>query len=499
MDIGISELLAGLGILFLYLYYRLTANFHFWEKYNVKGPKPMLIFGNFKDFILGRINIALLLKKYYDDYKSEPYVGIYDRSSPILILKDADLIKDVLIKDFNHFPDRGLLGKESQDPFSQNLLNLEYARWRPLRTNLSPVFSSGKLKDMFYLIAECAQNFENYISEIIIKGEPVECRELTAKYTTDAIGVCAFGLNMNALGDENSGFRKSGRDLMDNNFKNIARRMFREWFPRLYALIRPLVYNKAVDFFVDSLKETMEYRKKNNVRRNDFVDLLMDLKEQPKEKLNNIEMTDLLVTSQAFIFFLAGFETSSTTISNALYELALHPLYQDKLRQEIREVLAKDGKFTYDNIKTLKYLDKVVKETLRKYPPGSLLRRISVTPYTFAGNNLTIPKHTKIIIPVWAIHRDPDIWSDPDAFDPERFNDVNATTRHPMNYLPFGDGPHNCIGLRFANYQTKIGIATLINKFKVNVCDKTCIPYIVHPRAFIPTPVGGIHLKITTC
>lgn len=77
-------------------------------------------------------------------------------------------------------------------------------------------------------------------------------------------------------------------------------------------------------------------------------------------------MTDMLLTSQAFIFFLAGFETSSTTMSNALYELALHPLYQDKLRQEIREVLAKDEKLTYENIKKLKYLDKIVKGELEK-------------------------------------------------------------------------------------------------------------------------------------
>lgn len=85
-------------------------------------------------------------------------------------------------------------------------------------------------------------------------------------------------------------------------------------------------------------------------------------------------------------------------------------------------------------------------ETLRKYPPGSMLRRISVTPYTFTGTQLTIPQHTKIIIPVWAIHLDPEIWPEPNTFDPERFNDENENLRHPMNYLPFGDGPHNCIG-----------------------------------------------------
>ena len=286
MEIGVLEVIAGLGILFLGLHYYLTSNFNYWKKRGVKGPKPIPIFGNFKDAVFGKINGALLVQNYYNEFKSESLIGIYGKSSPLLIIKDPDIIKDVLIRDFNLFPDRGIATNGKNDPFSENLLNLEYERWRPLRNKLSPVFSSGKLKDMFYLITDCAEQFEKYVEKLAEKGEPVECRELTAKYTTDAIGVCAFGLNANSLGDENSGFRKSGRELMDNGFKNVLRRMCREWFPRLYELVRPLVYNKALDFFLNSVKETLEYRKNNNERRNDFIDLLMDLQDQP-EKLGD--------------------------------------------------------------------------------------------------------------------------------------------------------------------------------------------------------------------
>lgn len=69
-----------------------------------------------------------------------------------------------------------------------------------------------------------------------------------------------------------------------------------------------------------------------------------------------------------------------------------------------------------------------------------------MTPYTFHGTKVSIPKHTNVLIPVWAIHRDPEIYPHPEEFDPERFNDENEKHRHSMNYLPFGDGPHNCIG-----------------------------------------------------
>ncbi|XP_014218866.1 cytochrome P450 6A1-like [Copidosoma floridanum] len=497
MEFGVTELLAGIGILFLVAYYYLTKNFSYWKKRNVKGPKPLLLFGNMKDVLFLKIHFGLLMKQYYDYYKTEPLVGIFNRSSPILLIRDPELIRDVLIKDFNSFPDRGFTSRiENNDPVNQSLLNLSYEKWRPLRNKLSPVFSSGKLKEMFYLMADCASHFEKYVDKLVEKEESIECRELTAKYTTNSIGVCAFGLNMNALDDENSGFRNAGRAMMASNLKNTLRRTCRDMFPRLYRFLKPIVYNRAIDFFIDSINNTVDYRKKNNVRRNDFVDLLVDLRDQP-DKLNDFEFTNDMLTSQAFLFFLAGFETSSTTMSNALYELALNQHVQEKLREEIRKSMEESEKLTYESIRDLKYLDKVFKETMRKYPPGASLFRSTSAPYTFNGTNVTVPKNFKVVIPVWAIHHDPEIYPNPEKFDPERFSNENESRRHPMNYLAFGDGPHNCIGSRFAHYQTKIGIATIINKYKVDVCDKTCIPYRVDPRSVIPSPIGDIYLKIT--
>lgn len=80
------------------------------------------------------------------------------------------------------------------------------------------------------------------------------------------------------------------------------------------------------------------------------------------------------------------------------------------------------------------------------YPPGSVLRRQAGATYTFNGTKATVFKGMKVLIPVWAIQRDPEIYPDPDKFDPERFDEDNVNNRHPMSYLPFGDGPHNCIG-----------------------------------------------------
>lgn len=118
----------------------------------------------------------------------------------------------------------------------------------------------------------------------MVKGEPIECRDLCAKFTTDVIGVCAFGLNMNALAEEEGEFRKIGRSLFENTFRNRMRRELRTFPHWLARLLKPISRNDyIINFFVNTLKDTMEYRRKSNIRRHDFVDLLMDIKDHPEK------------------------------------------------------------------------------------------------------------------------------------------------------------------------------------------------------------------------
>ncbi|XP_058793135.1 cytochrome P450 6B1-like [Phymastichus coffea] len=497
MELGIFELLISIGIIFLGLYYYTYSKFDYWIKRKIEGPKPIPFFGNFKDVILGKKHDAMLIQEFYEQFKNEPLVGIYSLSSPKLIVKDLDLIKDVLIKDFNVFADRGIKIHEKVEPFSLHIFNLEYKRWKPVRAKLTPIFTSGKLRDMFYLIADCGTHFQNYVERLAEKSDAVDCRELTAKFTTDSIGVCAFGLNMNSIAEEDSEFRKFGRSLFEPSFRNKAKRLLRQFAPAIYDVIGRYMQPAADKFFEKCVKETMTFRKDNNVRRNDFLDLLIDLKNNP-EKIQTFELTDQLLISQAFVFFAAGFETSSTTMANALHELALNQDIQDKLRKEINEELEKcNGKLTYDSVKNMRYLDQIIKETLRKYPPVTMLVRKTLTSYTFNDTKCTIPKNMSVFIPIWSIHRDPEIYRNPEVYDPERFSEENEKSRHPMTFLPFGDGPHNCIGSRFANYQSKVGIISVIQKYKVEICDKTCKDYRLIPQAIIAMPKGGLHVKLT--
>ncbi|XP_044004564.1 cytochrome P450 6A1-like [Aphidius gifuensis] len=494
----ILEIIAGLFVLMLMIYKWSISSFTFWSDRGVTGPAPTPLVGNIGDVIRGKQSIGDCLKKYYDDNSDLPYVGLFSRREPVLLIRSLDLIKDVLISDFSKFSDRALKTYEKADPLSQNLLVLETKRWRPLRHKLSPVFTSGKLKDMFYLLLNCGDMLQKHMDNVIDKNNIIEARDLTARYTTDVIGTCVFGLEINAMNDDDNEFRKMGKQIFKFTWKKVFLYQLRDFFPSVYEFLAPIVKRHSItNFFIKIMKDTMAYRRENKIYRHDFLDYLMEIKDNP-EKLPEIKLTDELLASQLFIFFLAGFETSSSTMTNMLYELAQHHDYQDKLREEIRDTLsANDGKLTYDSVKNMKFLDMLFKETLRKYPIGTMLSRKSTSEYTFSGTNLTIPKNTLIFIAVQGIHFDPKFYKNPEIFNPYNFTDKAIKSRHPMSFQAFGDGPRNCVGARFAYQQSKVGIIKMLEKYYVDVCEKTEIPYKVNPKGFLLAPLNGIYLKFT--
>ncbi|XP_046751436.1 probable cytochrome P450 6a14 [Diprion similis] len=477
------------------LYYYSVTKHSYWRRKNVAGPKPLPIFGNFLDVACMKTSLAEKFRDLYQNWKHEPFIGLFHGTVPVVMISDLTLLKHVFVKDFTTFTDRGLLVNDDVDPLSQHLFAIDGHRWRRLRNKLSPVFTSGKLKQMYHLLCECADHFEKYVIDLAAKGDPIECKEITAKFTTDVIGSCAFGLNMNALTSEDSEFRKMGRKVFAPSFKDGVVRTIRESLPVLFKYLKIRIFSREItEFFVNSTAETISYRMKHDIVRPDFIHLLMELRKNSDQ--TDLELTDELIAAQVFVFFLAGFETSATTISFALYELAQNESIQEKLRDEIQEALkAHNGSLPFEAIKDLKYLDKVFQETLRKHPPLPILTRRSVNDYTIPDTTVHIPSGTKIFVPVLGLHHDPQYYPDPEVFDPERFADEAVQKRPAMAYLPFGDGPRNCIGARFAIYQTKMGIIKILKNYKVSISSNTKVPYDIERTTFILTSVGGIYLN----
>jgi cytochrome P450 family 6 len=142
---------------------------------------------------------------------------------------------------------------------------------------------------------------------------------------------------------------------------------------------------------------------------------------------------------------ITGFETTSTAVSYALYEMAQNHEIQTKLRNELTEALNSSDNFSYETLLELKYLNKIVSETLRKYPTIPMTMRKCTSSYRIPDTQLDIPAGVTVLVPILAIHHDPLYYPDPSAFDPERFADESARSQPAYTYLPFGEGARNCV------------------------------------------------------
>lgn len=273
--------------------------------------------------------------------------------------------------------------------------------------------------------------------------------------------------------------------------------LFLRTFPTLGRILNiKLINNHVSAFFKDIIKTTIATRDVENITRPDMIQLMMDIR--GKEGRRELDIDDM--TAQAFIFFFGGFDTSSTAMSFAALELAANLDVQIKLRQEIDKVLEEsNGEVTYETINRLEYLDLVINEVLRLYPPVAFLERTCEKAYelppTLPGEKPFIMKKGMVFwIPVFAIHHDSKYYDDPEKFYPERFLD-SKRYHNSSCYMPFGLGPRMCIANRFAMLEVKVLLFHLLARCELKPCAKTKLP-IKFQKGLSIIPEGGFWLNV---
>ncbi|RZB40914.1 p450 domain containing protein [Asbolus verrucosus] len=213
-------------------------------------------------------------------------------------------------------------------------------------------------------------------------------------------------------------------------------------------------------------------------------------------------LTNEDITAQALIFFFGGFDTASSLMCFLGHELAVNQHIQRRLKEEIRKLLIDtDGKITYEHLLSMKYLDMVISETLRKWPQATWLDRKCTKEFEIEPKNEGEPRLKVNVgdicwLPVYAIHKDPNYYPNPDVFDPERFSDENKDKIKPTTYLPFGIGPRNCIGSRFALLETKILMFHLLTNFDIVPTEKTQIPLKIDKNNILVLGEKGFHVGL---
>nr|WCC58090.1 cytochrome P450 [Pharsalia antennata] len=453
-------------------------SYQYWKNRKFPYLTPRFPLGNSPYLFTSSLGFGLDTVKYYDEMKKKGFKfgGIYTITSPALVLVHPDYVRDVLSKDFHYFIDRGHYHNEKDDPISAHLFALDESKWKNMRTKLTPTFTSGKMKMMFNSVLETSKYMTDAIERSALEKKDIDIREFLSCFTTDVIGSCAFGIECNSFKGTEAEFRHMGREIFAVRGIRILSLILISKMPKLALKLGLKGTNDNVSkFFYDAVQKTVKYREDNNFTRPDFLQLLIDIKNQTKDSDNPFTMDQLV--SQVFLFFVAGFDTSSSTMNFTLYELCRNQDVQDRAREEINEVLERHGgRLTYESIGELKYLQQVIDEGQRLYPPLVVLTRVCVKDYKLRDTDLVLERGTRVVIPLYSIHRDPEYYPEPDKFDPDRFSSENKKSRHPFVHLPFGEGPRNCIGLRFGLMQSKIGLATILSKFRLRISPKTDIP-----------------------
>ncbi|XP_066137481.1 cytochrome P450 9e2-like isoform X2 [Euwallacea fornicatus] len=478
-------------VIFLIIYIILVHPYTYWTIRGVKQGKPWILFGDSWGTVFRVMDMAEMVSYNYHLIPNTRYYGVYQFFKPKLVIRDPDLIKQITVKDFEHFEDRSAMVDPKADPlFARNLLSLKGDEWKKMRETLTNSFTSSKMKLMFGLITDAAENFIKYFADKKGSTIDVEMKDAFTRFTIDVIASTSFGVKVNSLFKPDNQFFKMGKEMTELNFKAFLKVLLFQFSPYLYRLLKLRMFRKEVnDFFRNLINDALKSRKKGGIYRPDMLQILIEARKGLTSDDNDTEgnyfkagISNEDITAQAVIFFFAGFDSVSSLMTFTVYELAMNHEIQDKLREEIRQTLKNvNGKVTYEAIMDMKYMQLILQEALRKWPPFVVLGRECTKSYTIKPAlpdevPVTIPKGLAIQIPVYALHHDPQYFPEPENFIPERFSPENRGRITPYTCLEFGQGPRSCLAPRFALLETKIVLFYLVNRFKLVTSNKMEVP-----------------------
>ncbi|CAI9733871.1 cytochrome P450 3A8-like [Octopus vulgaris] len=416
------------------------------------GIGPRMCIGTKMARLEFKLAIATIIRKYkfvkspktegmakFDKEMKQKYgkvLGFYICNQPHILISDPEMVKEICVKHFAVFTNR-------YDVFPQNKISdrfisfLKDNHWKFTRTVLLPTFSTSHLKQTMGIMNSVVKNLEENFSLFADSDKAVEIKQVFSHYTVDMIASTAFGIEVR---------RDFLQLLLDAKLENV-------------------------DKIDDDMKHELETLTFDNMQ--------------------NRGLTDEEIVAQVVLFLFASHFATSTALSFFSYILATQPEIQQKVYDEVMDVIG-DEEPMVENLNKLTYLDMCMSELLRMYPPSLRLQRYAKE--TVKIKDWIIPKDIPIDISIYSLQHDPEYWPEPHKFIPERFAPEAKDKLNPYTFLPFGIGPRMCIGTKMARLEFKLAIATIIRKYKFVKSPKTEVPLKTGGQIFL-YPVNGIWLK----
>ncbi|XP_054632528.1 thromboxane-A synthase isoform X2 [Dunckerocampus dactyliophorus] len=396
-----SGVSVALGLLFLaLLYWYSIYPFSVLARCGIKHPKTVPFFGNLFLFRQGFFHpLSDLIKTY------GRVCGYYLGRRAVVVVADPDILRQVMVREFSSFPNRGTIRFASK-PMSDCLLMLRNEQWKRVRSILTPSFSAAKMKEMVPLIQAATTALIDNLDVHAESGEAFDIHRCFGCFTMDVIGSVAFATQVDSQNNPDDPFVRHAQMFFSFSFFRPIM-MFFIAFPHIVAPLAGLIPNKRRsqmnNFFINSIQRIIRQREEQppEQRRRDFLQLMLDARGSkeydPLEHFDTVSpeqqsvsspenslhardlptrrpskklMTEDEIVGQAFVFLLAGYETSSNTLGFTCYLLALHPECQRQVQEEVDDFFRRHESPDYTNVQELKYLDMVVCEALRLYPPA---------------------------------------------------------------------------------------------------------------------------------
>uniref|UniRef100_UPI003AAC81AA cytochrome P450 3A40-like isoform X3 n=1 Tax=Centroberyx gerrardi TaxID=166262 RepID=UPI003AAC81AA len=424
--------------------------------------------------------------------------SIFDGRQPVLCITDPAMIKTVLIKEcYSLFTNRRNF--RLNGPLYDAVSIAEDDQWRRIRSVLSPSFTSGRLKEMFDIMKHHSANLVSSMKKKADKDEVLELKEFFGPYSMDVVTSTAFSVDIDSLNNPSDPFVTNIKKMLKFDFFNPLFLII-AFFPVLGPVFEKMEFSffpaSVTDFFYAALQKIKSNREASKQKsRVDFLQLMIDSQKDndSTEGEQNQGLSDHEILSQAMIFLFAGYETSSSSLTFLAYNLATNPHIMKRLQEEIDSTFPNKASVQYQSLMQMEYLDSVINESLRLYPIAPRLERVAKA--TVEINGLVIPKDMVVMVPTWVLHRDPDLWPEPEEFKPERFSKENKETIDPYTYMPFGAGPRNCIGMRFALVLMKLALVEILQSFSFSVSKETEVPFEMDIQGLL-MPKRPIKLKL---
>jgi len=365
-----------------------------------------------------------------------------------------NLIRHFLQRNHKNYTKSRLVRENLVPQLGNGLLTSEGDYWLKQRRAIQPAFHRTKLE---YISKIMIEEINTYMDETLSKyaktGETFSIDKEMMHLAFKLVSKSLFGKEteddkLDLIGEVVS----FGQEYQ---IKRIRMPFLKPWL----FISGQTAKNKRMKKLGESLvMEIINNRKKSTAKKDDLLQMLIDTTYEDGSK-----MSDQQLLEESLIIFIAGHETTAIAISWAIYLISSHSEIERKLCQSIIDDLGGD-QASFSTLRSLSYTTQIIEEALRLYPPAWLIDREAIEDDEVDG--YTIRKGVPISCLLYSMHRHPDLWKNPNLFNPERFSSENKKNHIPFSYIPFGGGPRLCIGNNFALMEMQLILSMFFKKFK---------------------------------